>query len=237
MQHVVDDGGAKNGYVPGYKVGGKTGTSEKLSKNIETGEKLYVASYMTFAPIEDPEIAILVMIDEPHGASYYGGTVAAPVGAEILSDILPYMGYEPQYSEQELANFAIPVPNVRNDDVSSAKNKISVAGLKVKVVGNGEKVISQLPGSGEKLAKGGMVIIYTESDSETIKTTVPDFKNMSLSQVNSVAASANINLEIAGNYSGGAGVSYVYKQNIAANTEVEAGTVVTVYFRENSTAE
>ena len=82
-----------------------------------------------------------------------------------------------------------------------------------------------------------MVIIYTESDSETIKTTVPDFKNMSLSQVNSAAASANINLEIAGNYSGGAGVSYVYKQNIAANTEVEAGTVVTVYFRENSTAE
>lgn len=237
MLHVVEDGGAKNGYVPGYKVGGKTGTSEKLAKFIETGDKCYVSSYMTFAPMDDPEIAILVMIDEPRGANYYGGTVAAPVGSEILSDILPYMGYEPQYTEEELANFAISVPNVVGDEIATAKNKIAVAELKVKVVGNGEKVISQLPEGGAELSKGGTVILYTEADSEVSLTTVPDFNGMSLSQVNSAAASANLNVEFAGYFSGGAGVSVAYKQNIAAGVETAVGTVVTVYFREYSTIE
>lgn len=237
MLHVVEDGGAKNGYVPGYKVGGKTGTSEKLAKFIETGDKCYVSSYMTFAPMDDPEIAILVMIDEPRGANYYGGTVAAPVGSEILSDILPYMGYEPQYTEEELANFAISVPNVVGDEIATAKNKIAVAELKVKVVGNGEKVISQLPEGGAELSKGGTVILYTEADSEVSLTTVPDFNGMSLSQVNSAAASANLNLEFAGYFTGGAGVSVAYKQNIAAGVETAVGTVVTVYFREYSTIE
>ncbi|MBO7217383.1 MAG: PASTA domain-containing protein, partial [Clostridia bacterium] len=215
MLHVVDDGGAKNGYVPGYKVGGKTGTSEKLSKNLETGEKLYVSSYITFAPMENPEIAILVMIDEPRGASYYGGTVAAPVGAEILSDILPYMGFEPQYTEQELANFAISVPNVTGDEVVTAKNKITVAGLNTKVVGNGTSVVSQLPESDSKLSKGGTVILYTDSESETILTTVPDFNGKSLSEVNKAAASANINLEFAGNFTSNAS-PYAYKQSVEA---------------------
>ncbi len=235
MLHVVDDGGAKNGYVAGYKVGGKTGTSEKLAKNLETGEKLYVASYISFAPMDDPEIAVLVMVDEPHGASIYGGTVAAPVAAEILTDVLPYMGYEPQYTEQELAAFAIDVPNVVGDEVATAKNKIAAAELKVRVVGNGEKVISQLPESGAELASGGTVIIYTEQNSNTELTTMPDFSNMSLSAVNSAAASANINVEFAGNFTG-SGV-YAYKQSVEAGTEAPIGTVVTVYFRENSTAE
>lgn len=237
MLHVVDDGGAKNGYVPGYNVGGKTGTSEKLAKNLETGEKLYVSSYVTFAPMDDPEIAILVMIDEPRGANYYGGTVAAPVGAEILSDILPYMGFEPQYTEEELANFAISVPDVVGNDITTAKNKITVLDLKTKIVGNGEKVISQLPEKGVELSKGGTVILYTESDVNVNLVKVPDFNGMSISQVNSAAATAGINIEFAGNFMMGAGVSFAYKQSIPAGSEVEPGSVVTVYFRENSTIE
>ncbi len=236
MLHVVADGGAKNGYVAGYKVGGKTGTSEKLAKNIETGEKLYVASYMSFAPMDNPEIAVLVMVDEPHGASYYGGTVAAPVAAEILRDILPYMGYEPQYTDKELASFAISVPNVVGADITTAKNRIMALELNAKIVGKGEKVIKQLPEASAELSKGSTVILYTESDTEEQLTTVPDFANMTISGVNSTAASSNINIEFAGNYMGGTGV-YCYKQSIDAGTEVPVGTVVTAYFRENSTAE
>ena len=237
MLHVVDDGGAKNGYVPGYKVGGKTGTSEKLSKNLETGEKYYVASYMTFAPMDDPEIAILVMIDEPHGSSYYGGTVAAPVGAEILSDVLPYMGFDPQYTDSELASFAISVPDVTGDETATAKNKILASELKVEVVGNGEKVISQLPEAGSELSKGGKVILYTESDTNIKLTKVPDFNGMSISQANAAATNANLNIEFAGNFIGTGGISFAYKQSIDAGTEVKVGSVVTVYFRENSTIE
>ncbi len=237
MLHVVDDGGAKNGYVPGYKVGGKTGTSEKLSKNLETGEKYYVASYMTFAPMDDPEIAILVMIDEPHGSSYYGGTVAAPVGAEILSDILPYMGFDPQYTDNELASFAISVPNVTGEEIASAKNKVLAAELKFEIVGDGETVVSQLPEAGSELSKGGKVILYTESDAEVKLTKVPDFNGKSISEANAAASNANLNIEFAGNFIGAGGISFAYKQSIPAGTETKVGTVVTVYFRENSTIE
>ena len=237
MLHVVDDGGARNGYVPGYKVGGKTGTSEKLAKNNATGEKVYVASYVTFAPMDDPEIAVLVMVDEPHGTSYYGGAVAAPVAAEILCDILPHMGYEPQYTDEELASFAISVPDVVGNDITTAKNKVAVLELKTKVVGNGETVISQLPESGAELSKGGTVILYTDNETDVEMSTVPDFNSMTISQVNTAAALANINIEFAGNFIGTAGTSFAYKQSVAAGTETAAGTVITVYFRENSTIE
>ena len=237
MQHVIEDGGAKNGYVPGYNVGGKTGTSEKLAKYLETGEKYYVASYVTFAPIEDPEIAILVMIDEPRGSSNYGGTVAAPVAAEILKDIMPHLGYEPQYTDNELANFAIEVPSIVGDDVSTAKNKINAKELKTKIIGNGEKVVAQIPEGGTTLSKGGTVILYTESDYEVAVAKVPDFTGMTISQANSAAASAGINIEFAGHFIETGGLSYAYKQSVDANSEVAVGTVVTVYFRENSTIE
>ncbi len=237
MQHVVEDGGAKNGYVPGFDVGGKTGTSQKLVKENATGEKVYVASYVTFAPINDPEIAVLVMIDEPHGSSYYGGTVAAPVAAEILKDILPHLGYEPHYTDNELANFAIEVSNLVGDDLQTAKSKITEKGLKTKIVGKGDKVIAQLPERGVTLSKGGTVILYTESDYvvETVK--VPDFTGMNISQANSAAAAAGVNIEFAGHFIETGGLSFAYKQSVAAESETAAGTVITVYFRENSTIE
>ena len=237
MQHVIEDGGAKNGYVPGYDLGGKTGTSQKLVKENETGEKVYVASYVTFAPINDPEIAVLVMIDEPHGSSYYGGTVAAPVAAEILKDILPHLGYEPHYTDTELASFAIEVPNGVGENVQTAKNKINALDLKTKIIGNGEKIVAQLPESGATLSKGGTVILYTESDFKVETAKVPDFTGMTISQANSAAAAAGVNIEFAGHFIETGGLSFAYKQSVEAGAETAAGTVITVYFRENSTIE
>ena len=198
---VVVNGGAKNAYVAGYRTGGKTGTSEKIDRMNETNQRgLYIASYVGVAPIENPEIAVLVLIDEPTAGSIYGGTISAPVASAIMSEILPYMGYEPHYSNEELSKRAIPVPNVSGLSVSDAKNKITNADLIYKVVGNGEKVISQLPASTDTLYSGGLVIIYTDEESiEDEMVTVPSFKDMTVNQVNITAADSGLNVKFAGN--------------------------------------
>ena len=235
MAYVVTDGGGKNGYVPGFKVGAKTGTSEKVAEMIardETG--LYIASYCTVAPADDPEIALLVLLDEPHGDAYYGGTISAPVGAQILGDVLPYLGYEPQYTEEELKRLAVSIPAVVGEEIQSAKNKITGAGLTYKVVGNGEKVTSQLPDSAQSLYNGGVVILYTEDTAKPSKVSVPNLTGLTMSQAITAAAHANINVQFSGNTKGSAAS---YRQSISAGTQVDTGTIVTVYFRDNNTGD
>lgn len=235
MSYVVSNGGGKNGYVAGYKVGGKTGTSEKVAEMIDRGERgLYIASYCTVAPIDDPEIALLVLLDEPHGDAYYGGTISAPVGAQILGDVLPYLGYEPQYTEDELKRLAISIPEVVGQEIQSAKNKITGSGLTYKVVGNGSKVTAQLPESSQSLYNGGVVILYTEEKQEKAKTNVPNLTGMTMSQALTAAAQSNINVQFSGNTKGSAAS---YRQSIAAGSQVDTGTIVTVYFRDNNTGD
>ena len=235
MTYVVNEGGGTNGYVAGYTVGGKTGTSEKVAEMIAQGESgLYIASYCSVAPADDPEIAILVLLDEPHGDAYYGGTISAPVGAQILGDVLPYLGYEPQYTDEELKQLAISIPGVVGDDVQTAKNKITGAGLTYKVIGNGEKVTSQLPESTQSLYNGGVVILYTQDSAQPTKVTVPNLTGLTMSQATTAAAQANVNVQFSGNTQGSAAS---YRQSIAAGTEVESGTIITVYFRDNNTGD
>ena len=238
MKAVVNEGGASNAYVAGYDVGGKTGTSEKVAEMQATGQKgLYIASFLGFAPIDDPEIAVLVMIDEPHGDSYYGGTVAAPVAAEIFKDILPYLGYEPQYTPEELESFAVKVPDLAGKTIEEARTELTKLGFTLKVVGKGESVLSQLPLSGEKLSKGGTVIAYTDDNANNVTmTTVPDFTGMTTSEVNSAAASAGINVRYSGNTNTGS-VTIAYDQDIPHGTEIAVGSTVTVYFRDNTSVD
>ncbi len=234
MEAVVSQSSTKNMYVAGYKTGGKTGTTQKdyASVNTETGER-YIASYLAVAPAEKPEIAVLVMIDEPSAGQYYGSAVSAPVGAEILAEIMPYLGYEPQYTEQELAKLSVSVPNVVGESLTVAKGKINNKNLNYKVVGSGDTVIKQMPTSNDTINSGGTVILYTEESSgEQNKTTIPDFTGLGISAANSKAAEYGINIHFSGNTSS-AGV-IAYKQSIAAETSVEKGTVITVYFRDTS---
>ncbi len=233
MGAVVSQSVTKNMYVAGYQTGGKTGTSQKLTKRNEANQEreLYIASYLAVAPAEKPEIAVLVMIDEPSAGQYYGSAVSAPIGAEILSEILPYLGYEPQYTEKELASLLIPVPNVVGDDISAAKGKVLNSKFKYIVVGSGEKVVKQMPESTASLHTDGTVILYTE-EVETNKTTVPDFNGLSISSANATATNAGINIQFEGNTSGG--VVVAYKQSVEAGSTVDKGSVVTVYFRDTS---
>lgn len=237
MEAVVDGGGGKNAYVSGYRIGGKTGTSQKVSEMIESGESgLYVASFCGVAPINDPEIALLVILDEPHGDAYYGGTIAAPVGGQILSEILPYMGIEPQYSDEELSKIGVRVPSVTGQKIEFAKKAITEKGLKYEIVGNGETVLKQFPASTGTLSSGSVVILYTTEDATVKKTTVPNFFGLSVSDANELAKDNDINIQFAGTSVSGSGVT-AYKQSVESGTEVDVGTIVTVYFRTTETAE
>lgn len=234
MEGVVTEGGAANARVAGYDIGGKTGTSEKVAEMQATGQSgLYIASFLGVAPINDPEIAVLVLIDEPRGANHFGSVVAAPVAAEIFKDILPYLGYEPQYTEEELDKIAVSVPNLVNMGVEEAKNKVKNMSLGVNVIGSGETVIKQLPAAGEKINKNGTVILYTDESANTNNAvTVPDFTNMTVSQANEQAANCGLNIEFSGNTTSAS--AKAYDQSVKANIQVSLGTSVTVYFREES---
>ncbi len=236
LESVVSSGGGKNAYVAGYKIGGKTGTSQKVAEMLASGKKgLYVASFAGFAPMDNPELAVLVLLDEPHGSNYYGGTISAPVGGQILSDILPYLGYEPKYSAEQMQSMAISVPNVVGKTVSEAKSALVSAGLNYRIIGSGEKIIKQLPTATQTIYKNGIVILYTDEKSDS-KAEVPKLTGMTISQVNSTATNAGFNVSFKGNtLTSSAVVSY--SQSIEAGTKAEKGTVIEVYFRSQETGD
>lgn len=232
LLNYVSENGAKNSLVSGYDIGAKTGTSQKVSKILQTGDKsLYIGSCITVAPIDDPEIAVFVMLDEPKGDQYYGGIISAPVNSKIMADILPYLGYEPSYTDEELSELSVSVPDTVGSEIAEAKSKITSAKLEYKVVGNGESVVRQLPEAGNRISSGGVVILYTEEDGATSQVTVPDFTGLKATEANTAAANAGVNIEFSGNTGGSL---TAYKQSINAGTSVDAGTVVTVYFSDNN---
>ena len=233
LMKFVAENGVKNALVAGYDVGAKSGTSQKVSKILSTGERrLYISSCISVAPINDPEIAVFVMLDEPKGAQYYGGIVAAPVNSKIMTDVLPYLGYEASYSEEEIKNLTVSVPEVSGMALEEAKKKLDSSDLEYQIVGSGTTVNRQLPESGNQVHRGGVVIIYTDTTSEDRTVKVPDLKGLTATEVNKRAAAAGINVEFSGNTSSSSINSY--KQSIEAGETVNAGTIVTVYFRDNS---
>ena len=236
-EKVVDGGSGRNAYVPGFRIGGKTGTSQKVSKMLETGETgLYVSSFLGIAPMDNPEIAILLILDEPMGEAYYGSTIVAPVVGNIMSEVLPYLGYEPQYTAQELANMAIKVPDVETKDVQTASAIVKNAGLNVTVVGNGKTVLNQIPDPSMSVYKNGTIILYTEEETEIEKVKVPNFIGLTAAGVNELAIKNGINVQFTGASTSVSGVT-AYKQSISAGTEVEKGTIVSVSFMDGSLAD
>lgn len=160
LESVVSEGGGKKAYIPGYRIGGKTATSQKLPR----GSGKYTASFLSFAPAEDPKIMTLVIIDEPQG-TYYGGTIAGPVMKEVLENALPYLGVEPSYSEEELKKEEVQkiiTPNFRGLSLSDAKRCAEEAGIGVDIQGEGKVVISQFPLAGETVNKTTKIILYTQ---------------------------------------------------------------------------
>lgn len=228
MQSVVDNGTGKNGYVAGYNVGGKTGTSTKLGESKEGEKNKYIVSFAAIAPSDNPQIAMLIICDEP-SVDLGGGAICAPIAATVIEEAMNVLGVEPKYTDEEKEKLSVKAPNVIGKAVDTAKNEIKNAGLEVKVIGNGKAVTKQSPNSSSTVPLGGRVVLYTENtEKQTVK--VPDFKGLTVSQANKLAAENNLNLEISGNSANNALV-VAYKQSEAADSEVEIGTVITVSFK------
>ncbi len=228
MQSVVENGTGKNAYVAGYSVGGKTGTSTKLGETSEGENNKYLASFACIAPSDDPEIAMILICDEPN-QDLGGGAVCAPIAASVVKAAMEKLGIEPSYTEEEIAALSTQTPSVVGDSLSEAENTITSQGLSYKVIGNGDKITRQSPSGMSSIPNDGIVIIYTDSE-EKQTVTVPDFSGYTITEVKNIASQYNLNLEITGNDTSSSLV-IAYKQSELAGNEVEMGSVITVTFK------
>ncbi|MBR3149584.1 MAG: PASTA domain-containing protein, partial [Eubacterium sp.] len=228
MKAVVDEGTGKNGYVAGYRVGGKTGTSTKLGESSEGEKDKYIVSFAAIAPSDNPEIASLILIDEPN-EDLGGGALCAPISAQVTEQAMQVLGVEPKYNEKEAKNLSISTPAIIGLETGKAKSTLSDKNLKSKIVGSGEKVISQSPSAGSAIPSGGVVVLYTEKGSRQ-KVKVPDFSGLTISEANAAAADKNLNIEIRGNNLSSSNV-VAYSQSTEKGTEVDIGAVITVSFK------
>ncbi len=227
-------GGGKNGYVAGYRIGGKTGTSEKTVNDDGTLSSDYIASYCGIAPADDPEVALLCYFDSPDKKiNYYGTTVAAPCFRNIMSEVLPYLGIEKVYTEAEIKNLDTVTGAYIDMTVEDAEMQIKNASLNVKVVGNGKTVTGQNPSAYSTIPKEGTVVLYTEKDEKRTEVVMPDFSNLSLTEANNLAAELSLNICIEGSHAGDSG-AYVKEQDIEKGTNVEIYTVVTLTFNQDN---
>ena len=231
LEQVVTVGSGKNAYVKGYRVAGKTGTSEKIDELHATGVKNYIASFIGFAPADDPEIAILIMLDTPSNGQIYGGVLAAPVAGDVLSDILPYLGVQPSYTEEELATLDVSVPSNIDKSVEEAKRAMEDEGFTCRVVGDGDMVTDQMPAPGTTMPQNGTVILYTGDASPSKNIVVPNLVNYSVSGATNRILQAGLNVRVVGNGNAGSN-ALVISQTPAAGEIVAEGTVITI--RSNS---
>lgn len=161
LEAVVSEGTGKRAYLPGFRVGGKTATSEKLPRS----SNKYISSFVGFAPADDPQVIAVVLIDEPTGI-YYGGTIAAPVVADVFDNVLPYLGVEPQYTEAEIKDYDIGT--IKMPDLVGLKKEKLKDALKdmdyeeIYYLGEGDTVMEQFPLPGEMINKNSGLILYLE---------------------------------------------------------------------------
>lgn len=232
MEENATSGSGKNGYVAGYKVAGKTGTSEKKVYNAD-GSQQYIASYCGFAPADNPQVCLLVYFDTPLGDSYYGSSVAAPVFANIMGEVLPYLNVETKYTEEEISQMDTTAENYVGMTVSEAETLVQQGGFTAVVYGEGDTIVSQVPTAQSRLPQNGTVVLYTDeaSMSEDV-VEVPDLTGMSVADANATASYYNLNISIVGSNAEGEGISY--SQDIAAGSKVKSGTVISVNFQQDS---
>ena len=228
MKSVVDNGTGKNGYVAGYNVGGKTGTSTKLgeSKNGE-GDK-YIVSFGAIAPSDDPEIAMLIIVDEPN-QDLGGGALCAPIAAQVTQEAMNVLGIEPKYNDSEMKDLSKQTPNVVGKSLDEAKKTLEENNLNFVVVGDDSTVTRQCPSGADTIPNGGTVYLYTD-DSEKQTVNVPNFSGLTVNEAKDLASSSNLNIQIAGN-SMSSGTVVAYRQSEEKQAKVEKGTVVTVTFK------
>ena len=242
MEHVVTEGTASAARTPGYRVGGKTGTSEKLDEYDENGQQVKdkIVSFVGVAPIDDPKYVVLVALDTPaysensekytvHGMYISGGLMAAPTVRDIFLDILPYLGVEPDYGSEDIRGVNFTVPDVIGMDETEAGELLAEKTITYRVVGTGSVVTDQLPVAGSQVPGNSQIILYMGAEKQATRVEVPDFIGCSVADVNYLASNAGLYVQAKGTDRTDVYVLAAY-QDIDPGTEVDRGTTITVEF-------
>ena len=238
MGNVVEIGTAQNAQVAGYSIGGKTGTSEKIDVFDENGVMVEdkIVSFIGVGPMDDPQYVVLVALDTPSTATglyISGGIMAAPTVRDVFTDILPYLGVEPNYNDDDIERIAVTVPNVRNMTESDAAETLKKRSLTYRTVGDGDTVTDMIPAAGSEVPGTSEIILYMGEEKPTDLVTVPDFTGLTVAQANDTAAYRGLYILAKGTDQNNNAVSVTY-QDVEAGTEGPRGTTITVEFTNHS---
>ena len=238
IKSVVTDGTAKNAQVAGFSIGGKTGTSEKIDVLDENGQPTLdkIVSFVGIAPMEDPEYIVLVALDTPSrstGIYISGGVMAAPTVGAVMADILPYLGVERQFSEEDIASKTVVLEDLTGFSQKDAEKYLKSASLSAKIIGQGDTVTGQLPAPGETVPGGSQILLYMgeEPDEDTVK--VPDFIGMNRAQAAEAAGKLGLYILSTGNSSLSPQV-VVTGQSISAGEWTPRGSTITLEFTDTT---
>ena len=236
IQSVVTEGTAKNAAVAGFSIGGKTGTSEKIDVFDENGQRVQdkIVSFVGIAPMEDPEYIVLVALDTPSretGIYISGGVMAAPTVGTVMADILPYLGVERKYSEEEAAGKTVIMEDLSGMTAEDAQKTLKQQGLTVHYSGQADTVTGQIPAAGQAVPGNSEVLLYLGEEPEERKVGVPDFTGMNRAQAEETAGRLGLYLLAEGNPDQSVPVTAV-AQNIPKDTQVSVGTTITLTFTD-----
>lgn len=233
LENVVKEGTGKNAYVAGWRIGGKTGTSEKRDET--TGN--LICSFMGFAPANDPQVIVLIGLDTPSSKSGYyvsGGNMAAPTAGSLLDDIMTYLKVEPQYTAEEKAAIDTTVPNLVNLSLDEAKGVLEKKGFGFRTVGDGETVTDQIPAYGATVPSGVKVVLYMGGKKPAESVTVPSVIGMTAEKANATLTNYGLYLKAMGASGYYSSATVATRQSVAAGSKVERGTVVEVQFSDTT---
>lgn len=229
VESVVDGGSGRHAAVPGYRIGGKTGTSEKLDIR---DRDVNVLSFVGFAPMDDPQYAVLVMLDEPKLQNIFGSTIAAPVVGAILQEMLPYVGLEPQYTPEQLEQKDVEVPDLIGMKPHDAQAQLTTElGLRIRYEGTGPTILRQIPQPWQKMPKGGTVIVFTNEEVIKTEITVPDVVGLSARDANLVLLDEGLNIELRGVTTDGVPTMVEQQWPLAGSTAATGDVVIVTLVR------
>ncbi len=241
LKSVVEEGTAKNASVAGYSIGGKTGTSEKIDVFDQNGQRVLdkIVSFVGVAPMDDPEYIVLVALDTPSrstGIYISGGVMAAPTVGAVMEELLPYLGVEKTYSEDDIAGKTVIMEDLTGLTAKEAESVLKQAGLTAKSQGSGEYVTAQIPSTGQSISGGSEVLLYFGETPTLQMTTVPDFTGMNRQQASDAAGKAGLYILVAGNTDISTNV-VVTEQSEPKDSQVPIGTTIRLTFADTKAAD
>ena len=230
LEYVVSEGTGKNGRVAGYRIGGKTGTADKVGGNV-------IVSFVCFAPADDPQVIMLLTLDEPSrdtGTYVSGGNMVAPVASSVMAELLPYLGIEPTYSAEELVGADATVPHLVGETAESAQEKLGELGFASRVIGDGGEVTDQTPAGGAVVPNNAEILLYCGAEKSDAPCIVPNVIGDSASVANQKLTNAGLIMSVSGASNRSSASVRAILQSEDPGKEVEAGTVVRVQFSDSS---